>query len=138
MFGARWLEWFPQLDRFFAGGFGSPYLFTSSGEITHTFQTETGWPAVSPDGSWLAFDNERERPGLRLYRADGQMVREISQATTYNFVWTPDSSGLYYLVKTEDSNRLMHVSIPGGEPITLHPNPGLYRFVLVEGPKGSE
>ena len=136
-FNARWLQWFPQLDRFFAGGFGSPYLFTSSGEITHTFEDERGWPAVSPDGSWLIFDEERERPGLRLYRSDGQLDRVISEENAFNFVWLPDSSGLYYLVQAGDSNRLMVVSIPEAETVVLHPNPGLYRFVLVGRPKES-
>jgi len=136
-FNARWLEWFPQLDRFFAGGFGSPYLFTSSGEITHTFEDERGRPAVSPDGSWLIFDEERERPGLRLYRSDGQLDRVISEENAFNFVWLPDSSGLYYLVQAGDSNRLMVVSIPEAETVVLHPNPGLYRFVLVGRPKES-
>jgi len=121
-----------------AVGFRFPDLFTPLGEITHTIQTETGRPAVSPDGSWLAFDNERERPGLRLYCADGHMVREVSQESVFNFVWTPDGSGLYYLVKTEQTNRLMVVSVPDGEPIQLHPSPGLYRFVLIEGPQESQ
>ena len=74
----------------------------------------------------------------RLYRDDGHMVREVSQESVFNFVWTPDGSGLYYLVKTEQTNRLMVVSVPDGEPIQLHPSPGLYRFVLIEGPKESQ
>jgi len=137
-FSALRVEWFPQLDQFLAGDFGVSRLFMPSGEITQTFQNETGWPAVSPDGSWLAFGGERERPGLRMYGADGQMAREISRENTHNFVWATDSSALYYLVMTADSNRLMVVPIPDGEPIQLHANPGLYRFVLVDGPKGSE
>lgn len=130
---ARWIEWFPQLDRFFAGGFGPPYLFTSSGEITHTFEDERGRPAVSPDGSWLIFDEERERPGLRLYRSDGRLDRVISEENAFNFVWLPDSAGLYYLVKAGDSNRLMVVAIPDGEPVLVHPNPEFARLVLVQG-----
>jgi hypothetical protein len=136
-FNARWLEWFPQLDRFFAGGFGPPYLFTSSGEITHTFQDERGRPAVSPDGSWLVFDEERERPGLRLYRVGGELVREISEESAFNFVWEPDSSGLYYLTRVGQTNNLMVVAIPEGEPVLVHPSLGIYQFTLVQGTEGS-
>jgi len=85
----------------------------------------------------LIFDEERERPGLRLYRSDGQLDRVISEENAFNFVWLPDSSGLYYLVQAGDSNRLMVVSIPEAETVVLHPNPGLYRFVLVGRPKES-
>jgi dipeptidyl aminopeptidase/acylaminoacyl peptidase len=130
------LEWIDPLGQFLGGGFGYPFLFTPSGEITQTFETEIGWPAVSPDGAWLVFDEQRERPGLRLYQHDGKLVREISQETAYNFVWTPDSTGLYSLVRAEDSTRLIFVSIPEGEPVDLHPDPGLSSFILIEGHGG--
>jgi len=130
---AAWIDWFAQLNRFLAGGFSAPYFFTPAGEIGPTFENERGRPAVSPDGSWLMFDKDRDRPGLRLYRPDATLVREVSDEQAFNLVWTPDSSSLYYLVREGDAIRLMAASIPDGEPIVVHPNPGFSWFVLVEG-----
>jgi hypothetical protein len=130
---ARWLEWFPQLDRFFAGGFRDGYLFSPAGEIGPSFLEERGRASVSPDGSWVAFDEERERPGLRLYRPDATWVREISTGDVFNFVWMPDSSRLFYLEGFRGPSRLRVVSVPDGEPTLVHPDPGFDWFKLVQG-----
>jgi hypothetical protein len=119
--GKLWpsIEWLPAAGRFFAHGVDDVILLEPNVALTHlpdeAAQQTDERPAVSPDGKWLTFWNEKS--GVRLYSADGTLMRTISVGDaigTWALAWQPDSSG-FYLVS--DEGKLYSATLPEGQPV---------------------
>jgi hypothetical protein len=132
------VEWFPETGLFYAEVGNTVIAVNSSGKVLMSFENEL-LPIPSPDGHWLAFRsklNSDTHTGLRLYTSGGEFVRELSDERVSGLIWHPDSTGIYYNVRTPQGDgyfmRLMYVSVPEGEPSVVHPNPGASFFAWVQ------
>lgn len=103
-------------QRFFAT---SPLgaLSFAPGEKRVEFAHEDSLPFASPDGHWLAFLSAEgsARPGLRIYTAEGKLLREISGQPVHEAAWRLDSAGLYYI----SAGSLVYLPLPEGKTVTL-------------------
>ena len=91
----------------------------------HDFATRTDTslvngiqPAVSPDGTQLAF----EQRGLRVLDLASGMARLVQdEETEYRMepAWTPDGQNIIYVTEDEGSNNLRIIPAAGGNPIEL-------------------
>jgi Tol biopolymer transport system component len=82
-------------------------------------------PALSPDGSLVAFRSERDGGGLYLAKSDGSDVRLLA-AGGWNPVFSPDGRSIAYWTGTRDeaspSAQVYVASTQGGEPRRLAAN----------------
>lgn len=79
-------------------------------------QTGTLFPALSPDGSRLAFVVEGSSPGgVYVGAADGSGARLVHPAWTDRITWSPDATRLAIAVNGE----IIVVPLDGGTPQTI-------------------
>jgi Tol biopolymer transport system component len=76
---------------------------------------ETLFPALSPDGSQLAFVVESSPGGVYVGRADGSGARLVHPAWTDRITWSPDATRLAIAVNGE----IIVVPLDGGTPQTI-------------------
>lgn len=83
---------------------------------------EESYPALSPDGRWIAFSSDRESgaPGandLWLMRADGAAARRLTAhpANDAYAVWAPDGRSVFYSAQREGSAILYRVAVEDGD-----------------------
>lgn len=117
-----WIEWIPQLGRFFAGQ-DLVVPFTVDGEIGQTFPGPY-LPHASPDGKWLVFERPPHFPGVGIYTPDGAQVLEFQGFTVTDVIWKRDSSG-FYLYGPEAGLRFFPA--PTFTDVLVHPDPGFGR-----------
>jgi dipeptidyl aminopeptidase/acylaminoacyl peptidase len=137
----HWVEWFPETGLFYADFPRGTIIFTSSGEVLERIEAEC-IPFPSPDGQWLAFGrwecpyDSESQDGLRLYTTDGEFVRQLSTERVSRPIWKPDSTGIFFNVRTPIGDdyllRFMYAPLPEGEPWVVHPNPGASFFAWME------
>jgi Tol biopolymer transport system component len=127
---------------FFYGAFGNGVMIIdNSGKVLDSIEEEC-LPIASPDGRWLvmgAWDCNPDiepKPGMRLYDSNGAFVAELSTENVAKPIWSPDSTGIFFngQLPTGEGyfSDLRFVSVPTGEVSTLHPNPGVEFFALVQ------
>jgi Tol biopolymer transport system component len=87
---------------------GAPTHLSSTGEAT-TF------PAISPDGSRLAFVKEGSPYGIYVATADGSGARQVYEGLTDHIAWSPDGSKLAFSVAGE----IVVVGVDGGGADTI-------------------
>ena len=80
-----------------------------------------GWPAVSPDGRWLAYhSNESGRPAVYVRPfpnvEDGKW--QVSQRTGLMPVWSRDGRELFYVAAAPEGMTMMAVEYGGGPAFT--------------------
>jgi Tol biopolymer transport system component len=63
--------------------------------------TETLFPALSPDGSRLAFVSEGDARGIYVGAADGSGARQVHAGVTDHIAWSPDGSRLAFEIDGE-------------------------------------
>jgi WD40 repeat protein len=85
-------------------------------------------PSVSPDGRYLAFLSEKSLFSIDLFLADAKTGRIIQKLTSkissthideFNFIesagaWSPDGKRFAFSVFNKGRNRMVVVSVPGG------------------------
>jgi Tol biopolymer transport system component len=76
---------------------------------------ETLFPALSPDGSKLAFVVESSPGGVYVGAADGSEARLVYPALTERITWSPDATRLAIAVDGE----IIVVPLDGGTPQTI-------------------
>jgi eukaryotic-like serine/threonine-protein kinase len=84
---------------------------------TATLSTQSGMPAISPDGRHVAFiATLGEKAQLWVRDLDSNSARAIvgTESARYPF-WSPDSSSIAF----SDNLKLMSVSLTGGELLTI-------------------
>ncbi len=114
--------WHTDIDIFvipFAGG--EPVC------ITEAYEGEDTGPAYSPDGRWIAF-GARERPGFEadqveiiLYDRESGERRNLTSGfdrSCGGWIWSPDSSALYFTARDNGRRLIFTVPIAGGEVST--------------------
>jgi TolB protein len=77
--------------------------------------TETLFPALSPDGSKLAFVVESSPGGVYVGAADGSGARRVHPAWTDRITWSPDATKLAIAVNGE----IVVVPLDGSTPQTI-------------------
>ena len=85
---------------------------------TDTQVTNGIFPAVSPDGKFLAY----EQGGLRvldLATGESRMVRDEETEYRMEPSWTPDGQNIVYVTEDEGSNDIRVVPTAGGDAIEL-------------------
>jgi TolB protein len=104
---------------------------------TDTALTNGIQPAVSPDGTLLAY----EQSGLRvLDLATGQsrMVRDEETEYRMEPAWTPDGQSILYVTEDEGSNDIRIVSASGGDAIELTTDTTRHEMSPSVSPDGSK
>ena len=77
--------------------------------------TETLFPALSPDGSKLAFVVESSPSGIYVAAADGSGARRVHPRGTDRITWSPDGTRLAIALDGE----IVVVPLDGGAPQTI-------------------
>lgn len=91
-----------------------------------------GEPAVSPDGTWIAFsvrdtdlDANKGRFDVWLAAADGSSVKRLTSAPANDTspAWSPDGKYVYFLSTRSESSQVWRIAVGGGEaePVTKLP-----------------
>ncbi|HEY2093860.1 MAG TPA: protein kinase [Thermoanaerobaculia bacterium] len=129
-FGGSGVRWMPDGRIAFAAVFPGKeptLLITSaSGGTPHTLAGGfSSWnPAVSPEGTRLAFVSDRSGvPEVWISSIDGSHPKQLTQSRWASWpVWTPDGQSLIYssLGKVQAAWR---VSVAGGAPVRLTEEP---------------
>jgi hypothetical protein len=107
-------RWLPQAQLFFARGKEGVISVTLDG-VAKEYDAEQTIPIDAPDGTWLlAWSNGEfiSQTGLRLYTPDGKLTRTITDKAVVLALWSPDSTGAFYV----SEGALHYVPIPDGEP----------------------
>ena len=92
-------------------------------------------PAISPDGSLLAY----EQGGLRvldLATLESRLVREEETEYRMKPVWTPDGERLLYVTEDKGSNDVRIIAARGGRPIELTIDPEHHEMSPSPSPDG--
>lgn len=118
----NWYEvrWLPHAQMFFAKG-DSGVISVARDGTTKEYSGEGALPINAPDGAWLLAwgDGNFTSPiGLRLYTTDGELKRNITTDAVTLAMWSPDSTGVYYV----SDGMLYYVAIPNGEPQLIEEN----------------
>ena len=112
-----------------SGGHANIWVTSTKGPPRQiTFEQDpgvaVGIPIWSPDGRWIVFVSSRGHVGFAfgvwLVRPDGSDLRQLVPRGL-GVAWSPDGSEVYY-VETAGS-AIKKVSVSGGEPVTVRPEP---------------
>jgi Tol biopolymer transport system component len=79
-------------------------------------------PFVSPDGSWIAFQSDRDgRMEVWAMRADGSDARQLTRVGVggHFLRWTPD--GRHVIFRCPAENAVLRVPLQGGDPEKVAP-----------------
>jgi hypothetical protein len=112
------LTWQPLLDEFTASGPQGVLAVGLDGSII-LVKGETS-AVLSPNKSWQAgfADASSTNPGVRLYKAGGELMQTISSDPATSLMWQLDSNGFFYLA----NNQLILVSFPQFQPRVVDAN----------------
>jgi serine/threonine-protein kinase len=112
---------------------GELWVYTENDGWSPVASTEgvrESWPAISPDGRWLAYASNESGDTyhvfVRPFLEQGPTI-QISRGTAYSPVWAPDGSELYFRAQASDDERwVMSASIrveqgriEAGRPVRL-------------------
>jgi hypothetical protein len=114
------VRWLPTAQLFFAKGESGVISVALDGTTTE-YLGEDALPINSPDGAWLLAwgDGNFTSPiGLRLYTTDGELKRDITPDAVTLALWSPDSTGVFYV----SDGMLYYAAIPNGEPQLIEEN----------------
>lgn len=88
-------------------------------------------PAVSPDGGSLGYVAPvRGRPGTggiwvrELPGGEARLVHYEESEYRMKPAWSPDGSGIFYISDESGSTDVRRVSVEGGNPVVVTPDPG--------------
>ncbi len=88
------------------------------------------WPALSPDGTRLAFSALNRLYVMDLPSGTPRLLTEAPAATTpegeFMPVWSADGSSITYVTWTTTGGHIKRVRASGGAPQTLTPHEGYY------------
>jgi dipeptidyl aminopeptidase/acylaminoacyl peptidase len=112
------LSWQPRLKMFTAAGPQGALTVALAGTFD-LVKNETS-AVLSPNKSWqVSFTSSSgEKPGVRLYKAGGELMQTISSDAASALVWQPDSNGFFYLA----NDRLYLVTFPQFKPRLVDAN----------------
>ncbi len=112
-----WLHWNPQAGMFAAGGLPGWFSFDTKGNPGVRLAERQVYP--SPSKQWLAaWGNAENKPGVRLYYADGNLLQTVTQEPVNELMWRDDSRGFFY----QTDNLLVYVSFPRANPVIIDDN----------------
>jgi hypothetical protein len=80
-------------------------------------------PALSPDGSRVAFISDRSSPrGLWLVATDGRSEPEplLENTPCYRPCWSVDGSSIYFVAFRPHRHQIHRIAVTGGQPVPLH------------------
>jgi TolB protein len=103
---------------------------------TDTVVTNGIFPAVSPDGKFIAY----EQGGLRVLdvaTGESRMVRDEETEYRMEPSWTPDGQNLVYVTEDEGSNDLRIVPVGGGDAIELTSDTSRHEMSPAVSPDGT-
>jgi serine/threonine protein kinase/Tol biopolymer transport system component len=118
------LTWSPDsmlLYESLSGGNVDIWVMDSAGGHKHRVTSDANtemYPAVSPDGSYIAFTSNRTG-GFCLWKAavDGTDEIQLTFGGTDLWPrWSPDGKWIVYSSEKSDTRRLWKVSVDGGDP----------------------
>jgi TolB protein len=107
------------------------------GTNTDTPLTNGIQPAVSPDGSRIAY----EQSGLRvldLNTGESKMIRDEETEYRMEPAWTPDGQNILYVTEDEGSNDIRIISANGGDPIDLTVDTAHHEMSPAVSPDGTK
>jgi hypothetical protein len=108
------LAWSSEGRMFLAAG-GRGISGFDAGGSRLTLPNESGL-VFSQGQSWLiAWNDANDRPGVRLYTAQGSLLQNVSDIKVSDVIWQPDSKG-FYLVSAEG---LYQVRFPLLKPVLI-------------------
>lgn len=97
--------------------------FICSFSITMFF-SQSSWmryPAISPDGLWIAFSNQGD---IFVVSSEGGEAKQITQHPAYDYmpVWSPDSKNIAFSSDRQGNFDVFFVAKAGGSPkrLTYH------------------
>jgi len=103
-----------------------------------------GGPAISPDGSQIAFSVRRyERPLLYVMHSDGTNARIVADSLDLqgSLAWSPDGKSITTAADDHGVPHLFRVPLDGGSPVSFIPEYSVDpawtsdgRFVVYSGP----
>ncbi|WP_028969986.1 TolB family protein [Sphingomonas sp. URHD0057] len=80
---------------------------------------EEAYPALSPDGRWLAFSavpSPGAQPNLYIMRSDGSVRRRLTtgQAKDAYAAWAPNGRSIYFVRFDPDGSKIYRLGVRGG------------------------
>jgi Tol biopolymer transport system component len=84
--------------------------------------TATLFPALSPDGSRLAFVVESDPAGVYVGNANGSNAQRVYAGVTTRITWSPDGTRL----AIDDEGEILIVPLNGGSPFSITDNVDVY------------
>lgn len=80
---------------------------------------EEAYPAMSPDGRWIAFSavaGAGAQPNLFVMRADGSRRRRLTEGATKDAyaTWAPDGGSIYFVRFDDDGSKIYRIAVRNG------------------------
>ena len=94
-------------------------LKSGAEQAVGTTAAEEAYPAMSPDGRWIAFGAVSEagrQPNLYLMRRDGSSRTRLTQGTAKDAyaAWSPDGRSLYFVRFDASGSAILRMKLHGG------------------------
>ena len=94
-------------------------LRTGRERLVGATPTEEAYPALSPDGKWIAFSatsTTGTQPNLYVMRKDGSERRQLTSSTSKDAyaAWAPDGRSLYFVRFDADGSKIMRLPFRSG------------------------
>jgi WD40 repeat protein len=93
------------------------FVSRASGTRLRRVTRDTAYnPALSPDGRFVAFTREEERPGIWIVRSDGRGMRRLTRRADSLPAWAPDGSAIVFARSIGEAAAALMVQRLGHAP----------------------